>query len=244
MDKFGKIKNKLLLKLTESYSNGDKKTIGSILKSLKTDKNFKDLYVFYENFERQYIETSELASQYVEDISKMLRDSYDIKAINKQYSKLIEGVDIDVENKLYDSLDMLTEADNILNAADKIKAKKYLVEYLTQPKEFEAPTDVIVENEHLLNFVLTNNFNLKYNEILSEDEKKELISLLALTDKEVEEQVTELKEDVVNKINNLLIENNDSSVSKKLMDVENMAIQMKPNKYNLFKLKQLRMDIN
>lgn len=243
MNKFGAIKNKLLLKLTESYSNGDKKTIGEILKSIKSNKQFKELYVFYENFERQHFDSVELAEQYIESISKILNGrSNEIEILNKQYAKLVDGV-VSESNELYDSLDLLTESDTILNVADKIKAKKYLIGYLMEVKEIDESSDVIVENEKLLYAVLTNNFNVKYNDILSEEEKIELKSLISLTDEEVETRITELKENISNKINNLLTESHTPEFAEKLKETELLTKQMKSSKYNLFKLKQLKTDL-
>lgn len=243
MNKFGAIKNKLLLKLTESYSNGDKKTIGEILKSIKSNKQFKELYVFYENFERQHFDSVELAEQYIESISKILNGrSNEIEVLNKQYAKLVDGV-VSESNELYDSLDLLTESDTILNVADKIKAKKYLIGYLMEVKEIDESSDVIVENEKLLYAVLTNNFNVKYNDILSEEEKIELKSLISLTDEEVETRITELKENISNKINNLLTESHMPEFAEKLKETELLTKQMKSSKYNLFKLKQLKTDL-
>lgn len=243
MNKFGAIKNKLLLKLTESYSNGDKKTIGEILKSIKSNKQFKELYVFYENFERQHFDSVESAEQYIESISKILNGrSNEIEVLNKQYAKLVDGV-VSESNELYDSLDVLTESDTILNAADKIKAKKYLIGYLMEVKEIDESSDVIVENEKLLYAVLTNNFNVKYNDILSEEEKIELKSLISLTDEEVETRITELKENISNKINNLLTESHTPEFAEKLKETELLTKQMKSSKYNLFKLKQLKTDL-
>lgn len=243
MNKFGAIKNKLLLKLTESYSNGDKKTIGEILKSIKSNKQFKELYVFYENFERQHFDSVESAEQYIESISKILNGrSNEIEVLNKQYAKLVDGV-VSESNELYDSLDLLTESDTILNVADKIKAKKYLIGYLMEVKEIDESSDVIVENEKLLYAVLTNNFNVKYNDILSEEEKIELKSLISLTDEEVETRITELKENISNKINNLLTESHTPEFAEKLKETELLTKQMKSSKYNLFKLKQLKTDL-
>lgn len=243
MNKFGTIKNKLLLKLTESYSNGDKKTIGEILKSIKSNKQFKELYVFYENFERQHFDSVESAEQYIESISKMLNGrSNEIEVLNKQYAKLVDGV-VSESNELYDSLDVLTESDTILNVADKIKAKKYLIGHLMEVKKIDEPSDVIVENEKLLYAVLTNNFNIKYNDILSEEEKIELKSLISLTDEEVENRITELKENISNKINNLLTESHAPEFAEKLKETESLTKQMKPSKYNLFRLKQLKTDL-
>ena len=55
MAKVGVIKSKLLKKLTETYSTDNKVEMKNILKLVKENKDFKDLYLFYEEMENKYI---------------------------------------------------------------------------------------------------------------------------------------------------------------------------------------------
>jgi hypothetical protein len=49
MDKFGVLKSKMLIKLTESYNNKNKKETKNILNTIKENKDFKEMYLFYED---------------------------------------------------------------------------------------------------------------------------------------------------------------------------------------------------
>ena len=69
MNKFGIIKSKLLTKLTESYANENKAEIKNVLTTIKENKNFKEMYLFYEEIENKYIEDKEIAKLYVEGLS-------------------------------------------------------------------------------------------------------------------------------------------------------------------------------
>lgn len=244
MNKFGTLKNKLLLKLTESYANEDKKTIKEILSVIKSDKNFKELYKFYESFEQQTFEDAETAKMYVDTISEMLKNKTEIiSELNNKLGKILDGVS-DEPNKLYENLDTLISNDNILNVANKVKAKKYLVEHLMAVKENNnEESDVIVENEKLLFAVLTSNFNAKFDDVLSEEEKNEFKTLMEMSDENVNSEILVLKEEISGKISNLLTECDDSIVAEKLKQTNNLVIETQPSKYNLFKLRELKNDL-
>ena len=69
MNKFGELKNKMLTKLTESYTKENKTEVKDILKTIKENKDFKEMYLFYEEIENKYIEDKETAKLYVEGLN-------------------------------------------------------------------------------------------------------------------------------------------------------------------------------
>ena len=75
MKKFGVIKTKLLNKLTESYANENKTEIKNILTTIKENKDFKEMYLFYEEIENKFIADKETAKLYVEGLNAMLIQS-------------------------------------------------------------------------------------------------------------------------------------------------------------------------
>jgi len=242
MDKFGVILSKMLLTLTEAYDNGDKKLVKEILTKIKNDKKFREYYQFYENFENKTITDQSLAKEYVDTISEMLKGkTNEISEISKNIYKLIKNASPE-KNNLYENIDVLLENDSILNAENKIKAKKYLVEFLINEKN-SSETDepgLFVENEKLLYTILSSNFQSEFNNILSEEEKNEFKSLMSLDDNLVEQEVNTLKLEVCDKIDNLLTENKTSEVIAKLKETLERAKQMPPTKYNLHKLRELK----
>ena len=74
MNTFGSIKSKVLKKLTESYISDDKSVIKEIVNIIKEDKEFKDIYLFYEDIENKFFDDPETAKLYVEQISSMLNN--------------------------------------------------------------------------------------------------------------------------------------------------------------------------
>ena len=62
MNKFGELKNKMLTKLTESYTKENKTEVKDILKTIKENKDFKEMYLFYEEIESKTIQIIEAIS--------------------------------------------------------------------------------------------------------------------------------------------------------------------------------------
>lgn len=241
MNKFGIVKSKLLRKLTESYSKRNKKEVKDLLAILKENKDFKEMYLFYEDMEKKYFDDEKTALQYIEEIKTILKEkNKNISQISSKLNKELKDVEIN-ENKLYDSLDLLIQEDSLNNIDKKIAAKKILIEHLTKQKNEDKKTDIkVVENENLLYAVLSNNFNVLYNDKLNESQKKELKNIISLNEEELDEKTTNLKESVLNQVNTILNESNDFDLTNKLNKVKEEVTQMETSRYNFYRLQQLK----
>jgi len=245
MKKFGIIKSKLLNKLTESYANENKAEIKNVLTTIKENKNFKEMYLFYEEIENKYIDDKETAQLYVEGVSVILKQQMDeISNFCTSLDKLI-NVEAISENEIYNSLDILIENDSLSNIEKKVKAKKKLVEHLTTKKEITESKDAtLVPNETLLNAVLANNFNVLYSNTLSESEKDELKNILSLPYDELIGKTTELKESITAQVASLINESKDSELLAKLNKVKQEVTGMFPTRYNYYRLIELKNGLN
>lgn len=245
MKKFGTLKGKMLKKLTESFSN-NKNEVRDILKVLKENKDLKELYVLYEDIENKQIEDSDIAKLYVDELSSMLKNkSKDYSSIFESLEKKLEGVESD-ENEVYNLLDILSESDTLLNIDKKVIAKKKLIDYLKTNKQVtESNKTVYTENENLLLAVLTNNFNVLYNDSLNESEKDELKTILSLTEGELKTKITDIKESIMTDITKILNESsNDIELKTKLDEVKKEIEDMSNSKYNFYRLTQLKNGLN
>jgi hypothetical protein len=245
MNKFGDIKNKMLTKLTESYSNENKKEVKDILNTIKENKEFKEMYLFYEEIENKYISDKETAKLYVEGLSTMLNGN--IKNLSTFCESLDKKLgDVQVQsNDIYDSLDVLSEKDTLSNIEKKVIAKKKLVEHLTAEKEIlESKDSTLVPNESLLQAVLANNFNVLYSNTLSESQKEELKNILSIPQEELSTKTTELKESIVDQVSKILSESNDTDLITKLNKVKDEVTQMTTSKYNYYRLTELKNGLN
>jgi hypothetical protein len=241
MNKFGVLKTKILKKLTESYSNKNTVEVKDILNTIKENKDFKEMYLFYEEIENKYFDDKEIAKLYVEEIQSVLKDKSDKLAnFTKKLNTKLNNVEIN-ENELYSNLDLLVQGENLSNIDKKIIAKKKLVEHLTTKKEIIKKEETqLVENENLLYAVLANNFNVLYNNSLNESQKKELQGILSLTDEDLEVKISDLKESILGQVGDILSESKDGDLTGKLTKVKDEVNEMKPSKFNYYRLVQLK----
>jgi hypothetical protein len=244
MNTFGTIKSKLLKKLTESYISKNKTEIKEILNIVKSNKEFRDLYLFYEEIENKYINDADVAKLYVEELGNMLKNK---KVLVEDTCKLLDSKLNDIiieENKIYDALDQLLDIDSLKNIEKKVVAKKKIIEVVTTEKKKEVTESIgYTKNETLLHTIMANNFNSYYEEVLSEEEQTELKSILSMPKEELEEKVKTIKEGILSKIDNLINESSDDMLKVKLSDVKKQVYDEGSTKYSYYKLKNLLTDI-
>jgi hypothetical protein len=245
MNKIGVLKTKILKKLTESYSSQNKSEMKDILKTIKENKDFKELYLFYEEIENKYFEDKEVAKLYVEELNTILRSkSKSLVEFCSSLNQKLGELEIN-ENEVYSTLDQLLEEDSLNNIDKKVIAKKKLVSHLTTKKEVnESKVEGIVPNESLLHAVLANNFNVLYTNSLNEEQQEELKTILSMSQEDLEKNITELKESVLTQVGTILSENKDDELTTKLTQVQKEVNEMNFNKFNLYKLKELKNGLN
>ena len=240
MKKFGEIKSKLLKKLNESYSENKRDDMKGILKSITKNKDFKEMYLFYEDVESKYLRDTDLANQYVQKVYHMLREqSKKLSEFNKELDERLGNVDVEVNN-VYKILDILSESESLHNIDKIFIAMDELVQHLRTPKTTIEESTTVVKNENLLNAVLTNNFNVLFNESLDKQQKKELLNILSLSNDELTNRFTNLKESIESTIENLITEDTNTDLKDKLTKVLEETSLMDVNKYNYYKLTQLK----
>ena len=244
MNKFGGIKTKLLNKLTESYAKENKAEIKNILTTIKENKDFKEMYLFYEEIESKTISDKETAKLYVEGLSTYFSQPIgnwgNLNMFCESLNKKLGDEEV-TTNELYESLDILSEKDSLSNIEKKVIAKKKLVEHLITKKEItESKETTLVPNETLLNAVLANNFNALYSNTLSESQKEELKNILSISYDDLITKSNELAESVIKQVSTLLSESNDTDLSNKLKAVKDEVSQMSPSRYNYYRLNELK----
>lgn len=245
MNKFGTLKTKMLTKLTESYTKENKSEVKDILSTIKENKDFKEMYLFYEEIENKYIEDKETAKLFVEGIETMLgQQNNNLLEFCQSLDKKLGDVEVST-NDLYESLDQLTIKDTLSNIESKVIAKKKLVEHLITKKETKVIGESkVVSNENLLHAVLANNFNVLYSNTLNEEQQGQLKSILSLSYEDLLKQTEELKESVLTKVDSLLTESNDLELKNKLDNVKKEVNEMSPSRYNYHRLSELKNGLN
>lgn len=242
MIKFGELKTKLLIKLTESYNSGNKKELKDLIKKLKSNKDLVEVYKFYEDMETTYIPQKDNARLFVESLEPHFIQK--MKTINsecKKINKILKDVVVE-KNELYEWLDILSEEHTINNINDKFKSKENFINFLMKEKEIikNNPSDVQIENFSLLNKVLVNNFNIKYGDFLNEEQKKTFKEIMSMDEETLINETSYLKFELNNKIENILNESNDNSLVEKLSDVKKQVNETKVSRHSYYKLVELK----
>jgi hypothetical protein len=185
-----------------------------------------------------------VAKLYVEELGYMLKNK---KVLVENTCKLLDSklnnITIE-ENKIYDALDQLLDIDNLKNIEKKVVAKKKIIEIVTTEKKKPVTESIgFTKNEILLHTIMVNNFNTYYEEVLTEEEQSDLKIILSMSKEELEEKVKTIKENILNRIDNLLNESPDDTLKIKLSDVKKQVYDEGSTKYSYYKLKNLLTDI-
>lgn len=233
MGKFGILKEKILIHLTESYTNKNKDSIKTVLNKIK-DKNFKELYLFYENFETKEISDESIIDQYITESEKQLKEKIvQIKDLQEELESLLKDVEVVNENSVYSLLDSLTENTNLNNLEEKIETKTKIKKHLLSTKEkLNENSPNFINNENLLLTKLTHDFNNKYSDFLSEDEKKTFCDIVNMNETELNDNFNTLVETTVEKLNTLKTGEPDIDVKIEETKEKILNENFKPNKVN------------
>jgi hypothetical protein len=86
--------------------------------------------------------------------------------------------------------------------------------------------------------IVTNTFNKEYSNI-SEEDKKELKSLLSLNKKQISEEIKLVKESVISKLSDKITESDDSELKEKIGNTIQKIQESESDLISLYKLKQL-----
>lgn len=238
MATFGHVKNKILVKLTESYGKDNfKNNLSTYFKPIMKNNTLKEMYSLYEDVETMTFDDKETAQLYVEELSKVLKGKREeIKTSLIKINELLTDVK-PTDNKIYESLDIISSPDKLGNISSKVVAKKNLVEHLITDKTNDSLKVSQSVNESLLNSVLVNNFNIGFDKTLSEEDKSKLKDILSLNQEDLKTKFTELTESINQKLDSIV--ESDVEFISKSKEVKTEINEMNQSKYNLYRLEEL-----
>lgn len=236
--KFGVIKSKIEKCLAEAYKNKTfKKDIFVFNELVLKNKNLSRLYYLYEELSEKKELTESVANEFINESVKLYENT-----VNKITSNSINELNLWLSHiktkNIYENIDNLFSAD-VTNLEEKIKSKKVIVESLKSKKEEELNLDVSLKtlnntaNKTLENFVSQ----------LSESSQKELNNILTEDETKLNMKYELLKETVVEKLEELKENEDDSETINKINETVQKVTSEKFNRLNYFKLKQLNKSI-
>ena len=91
---------------------------------------------------------------------------------------------------------------------------------------------------------MSKKYNETYNSSLTESQKDILKNTLLMTEDSIEKEFNNIKEIALNKVNTLLSESNDETLSATLVETKNEIKQLQSTKNSYIKVRGLLEDLN
>jgi hypothetical protein len=235
--KFGILKSKIENVLLESYKNNTfKDELKTFKKLVIENKNVAKIFYLYDELSSPKGLNESYVNEFINESVKLYEKSIS-KITKSELKELNEWVKNSTVENSYSKIDDLFTSD-VLTIESRIKSKKLISETLrklpittTTTKSIELPlsTMVSVANKTIKNYI----------DGLNESDKKELISLLSEDDSTLTEKYNTLKENVVEKLNNMKESSDDNSVKSRIDETLSKVLSEKFDKLSYFKLKGL-----
>ncbi|MFN9904778.1 MAG: hypothetical protein ACK56F_01470, partial [bacterium] len=178
-------------------------------KNFLSDKAISEMYFIYNDLSAQKGINKDIAGEYVNESFERLSDliSSNQKKIDELYKWVKTNLEGDVENE-YSNIDFVVYENKITNLERILETKTQIKSLLLSTKKEKVQESVNIPLSSMLKIV-TNTFNKEYSNI-SEEDKKELKSLLSLNKKQISEEIKSVKENVILKLSDKIAESDDS----------------------------------
>jgi hypothetical protein len=196
------------------------------------------MYFIYNDLSTQKGINKDIAGEYVNESFEKLSDliSSNQKKIDELYKWVKTNLKGDVENE-YSDIDFVVYENKITNLERILETKTQIKNLLLSTKKEKVQESVNIPLSSMLKIV-TNTFNKEYSNI-SEEDKKELKSLLSLNKKEISGEIKLVKESVISKLSDKITESDDSELKEKISNTIQKIQESESDLISLYKLKQL-----
>jgi hypothetical protein len=238
MNKIGILKSKIENSLTKSYG---KDTFKSTMKNFKekvlNKKYLVEAFYIYNQLSTPKGMDMDIASDYILESFNELQNI--IEKNQKDIQELSDWVDtlLGEANDEYANIDKVLYNKGMKNLETVLESKKEIKKLITSPKiQKQVFESTNIPLSSMLK-IATNTFNKEYGNI-SESEKMELKSLFSLNKKEIETEMTSLRESVIEKLENTT-NSEDMEISDKVKQTIQKIKESPNDLVNLYKLKQL-----
>jgi hypothetical protein len=237
--KFGLLKSKIEKCLVESYTNNTiKRDLFVFDQLVAKNKNINKLYFLYDELSSKKDLNESVASDFVNQSIIIYENT-----VNKISKSDIDDLKLwvsDIKTKnIYEDIDNVF-SNNLLTLENKIKSKNILIENLKKKDENNDELKNISINQMVQ---IANKTVKNYLSSLNENEKIKLESILSESDEKLTLKYEIIKEDIVDKLNDLKSKETDNDIKSKITETITKVKNEKYDKLNYFKLQELNRNI-
>jgi hypothetical protein len=239
MNNFGTIKSKLEKASVDLFGKKEFSTfMSNFKKGILENKDMSEIYFIYDDLSSKKGISKDIATDYVNESIEYCQiliegNKSKINKIDKWISNFVS----EVENK-YNSIDTLIYKNSIKNLETVLESKKNIISTIVSEETKKQVKESI--QLPITTMVKVAEDNIKGQlESLSESERKEIISIVSLSKKELDKEFNELKESVISNLKTSLNESKEDDMKSVIDKTISKISESKSNPYDLYKLRKL-----
>jgi hypothetical protein len=237
--KFGIIKSKIEKLFVESYSNNKFKDQLFVFEELiLKNKNLKKIYYLYDELSQNKGLDKSLAENYINE-SVVIYENTINNVTKENWVELNEWLKSTITTNHYSDVDNLF-SNNITLLEEKIKSKHSVIESLQQ-----SPKILVESHELPLNDLVNvaNKTISDYLKTLNESDQLKVKNILKETDDKLQLKYEILKENVLEKLTELKVNETDSEIITKIVETTEKIQSENFDKITYLKLRELDKDL-
>mgnify|MGYP003119091003 CR=1 FL=1 len=233
--------------LENSFKNKKefKKNLSVIMGALKYSNTLKEFFTLYNEIENKNYNNIKDGENYLnEAINHLKNQKTELKKVTSLLDKIIEKrkdlVEIK-ENTHYTNLDKIIFETNIKHLDTVIECKSNLVENMVNRKSLVETKPI---DPKILSMVINKNYKKEYENSLTESQQNILKNTLLMDGDTLTKEFTNVKEIALKRINNLISESKDDSLSAKLVQTKDKIKTFSASKKSYIRVRGLLEDLN
>lgn len=222
-----------------------KKNLSVIMGALKYSNTLKEFFTLYNEIENKNYNSIKEGENYLNEVVNYLKNQ---KTKLNKVTNLLDNIiekrkDLVVvrENYNYNNLDKIIFSKNINDIESVIQSKKSLVENMVN-RESLVETKPI--DSKILSMVINKNYKKEYENSLTESQQNILKNTLLMDENTLNEEFINIKEIALTRINKLISESKDDSLSAKLVQTKEKIKTFKTSKKTYIRVRGLLEDLN
>jgi len=246
MKNFSHYKNNIDSILENSFKDSKefKKNLSVIMGAMKYSKVLREFFTLYNDIESKTLTDKEETTIYLNEAFNYMKDRKDgLKKVKPILDKIIgdrKELCEERQNTIYENIDNVVFNQDVTKLGVVTESKQKLTNHLIS--ERKKPVGKIT-NPKILSHVLSKNYSEVYGKQLSESEQEILKNTLLMTEDTLQMEFNIVKEISLTKINSLISESKEESLSGKLVQVKNEINSLKNSKKSYIRVRGLLEDL-
>ena len=222
-----------------------KKNLSVIMGALKYSKTLKEFFTLYNEIENKNYNNLKDGENFLNEATTHLKNKKaDLLKVKPLLDKIITKRKKLVEtktNKIYENIDKIVFSNDIKNIDSVIESKKTLTESMVNRKSLVETKPI---DPKILSMVINKNYKKEYENSLTESQQNILKNTLLMSENTLEKEFTNIKDIALSRINKLISESTDDTLSAKLVQTKDKIKTFSPTKISYIRVRGLLEDLN